>query len=160
MIFAAAFFARQLAQFRPDRREQLDDDGRADVRHDAQRSRWRNVRNAPPANVLYMPSKRRAGNFAPSKKLAANAVAVQTGNGDEASNRQTASIPSVNKIRDFSSGILKQLANVLKMERNMNQTSQSGLHRFGGFAAHDFARAALGFDLRLGRGAERARADD
>jgi hypothetical protein len=35
--------------------------------------------------------------------------------------RQIASTPSVNKIRDFSSGILKQLVNVLAMERNMRQ---------------------------------------
>ena len=37
----------------------------------------------------------------------------------------------MNKIRDFSSGILKQLANVLKMLRNMSQ-SRSGLRRLGG----------------------------
>ena len=36
-----------------------------------------------------------------------------------ASKRQTARIPSVNKIRDLSSGILKQLLRVLAMERNI-----------------------------------------
>ena len=33
--------------------------------------------------------------------------------------RQIASKPIVNKIRDYNSGILKQLTNVLKMLRNM-----------------------------------------
>src|SRR5450756_1138740 len=37
-LAAAALFPRQLAQTRPDRRQQLDDDRRADVWHDAQRT--------------------------------------------------------------------------------------------------------------------------
>src|ERR1017187_2591127 len=39
--------------------------------------------------------------------------------GINAASRQIASTPTVNKIRDFNSGILKQLANVLTMLRNM-----------------------------------------
>jgi hypothetical protein len=63
----------------------------------------------------------------------------------------------VNKIRDFSSGILKQLANVLKMLRNMSW-SRLRFRRFGGFADDHFTRAAFGLDLGLGRGTECVRA--
>src|SRR5882672_68644 len=75
-----------------------------------------------------------------------------------ASRRQTASNPSVKRMRDFSSGILKQLANVLRRLRNMGFSPGSSLRRFGGLAADDLHLAALGLDLRLGRCAERARA--
>jgi hypothetical protein len=46
--------------------------------------------------------------FSVQKKLA-SAAPSKPGMTDERINRQTASTPSVNKIRDFSSGILKQL---------------------------------------------------
>ena len=73
--------------------------------------------NAPPANVLYMPSN------PPLPwarwKYSVNAVPFKPGMRIYAISRHTANKPSVNKMRDFSSGILKQLANVLKMLRNM-----------------------------------------
>jgi pheromone shutdown protein TraB len=47
----------------------------------------------------------------------------------QAVKRQIASTPSVNKIRDFNSGILKQLANVLTMERNMRQNLIQAIKR-------------------------------
>src|SRR5208282_2825577 len=111
--------------------------------------------NAPPANVLYMPS-----NPPPPwarLKYSVNAVPFKPGMRIYAINRHTANKPNVNKIRDFSSGILKQLANVLKMLRNMSW-SRLRFRRFGGFADDHLARAALGLDLGLGRGTECVRA--
>ena len=49
-----------------------------------------------------------------------SAAPFRSGMRIHAINRQIASNPTVNKIRDFSSGILKQFANVLTMERNMS----------------------------------------
>ncbi len=79
--------------------------------------------SAPPANVFNRPS-------APPPfcewvcEIIVQRRAVQT---RECGSRQSAGRPparqSVNKMRDFSSGILAQLPNVLKMERNMNQSS-------------------------------------
>jgi hypothetical protein len=51
-----------------------------------------------------------------------NAVLSKPGMVMKVIKQQTASIPSVNKIRDFSSGILKQLANVSAMLRNIGQS--------------------------------------
>ena len=52
-------------------------------------------------------------------KISASAVLFKPGMVMNDISRHTANKPSVNKMRDFSSGILKQLANVLKMLRNM-----------------------------------------
>ena len=71
-------------------------------------------------------------------------------------NRTINSTPSVNKIRDFSSGILTQLPNVLKMERNMNPVQRQAFATDAGFTARNFTGAAFGFDLRPGRGAKGA----
>jgi hypothetical protein len=100
---------------------------------------------APPANVLYNPT-------APPPcelllKKFRNAVLSKPGMVMKVIKQQTDSIPNVNKIRDFSSGILKQLANVLKMERNMRQTPQSGFGQRAGFAADNFTCAAFGLDF-------------
>src|SRR5271168_2722578 len=78
-------------------------------------------------------------------------------------------------MRDFNSGILKQLLNVLTIEASMNQFENEMLLgcRFGHFRRfgrlrfrglgnleiNDFACAALRLDLRPRRGAERMGAD-
>jgi len=47
--------------------------------------------------------------------------AIQAGNGNEGFQPANCQHHHVNRMRDFSSGILKQFMKVLKMERNMNQ---------------------------------------
>src|ERR1035437_243883 len=109
--------------------------------------------NAPPAKVLYIPSR------PPSPPLVAKkfvrASPFKPGMRMTASRRQTAKSPSVNKILDLSSGILKQLPSVLAIERNIRQR-QLSLGRGSGFAGDDFHRAALGLDFCLGRRTDRA----
>src|SRR5665213_3317224 len=55
-------------------------------------------------------------------KCFASTTPSMPGTRTNVSNWHTASTPIVNRMRDFSSGILKQLANVLKMLRNMIQS--------------------------------------
>ena len=58
---------------------------------------------------------------------------------------------AVNKIRDFSSGILKQFVKVWISELNMMRCDTLlplGDHGFG--PRHHFALAALGFNFRFG----------
>jgi hypothetical protein len=117
---AAALFARQFAQFRPDRREQLDDDRRADVGHDADRADGATLQRAAGEHIVPCPSRRRCHAAFLRKILPAPCRPDRES--DEGNQPATASTHSVNQIRDFSSGILKQLANVLKMLRNMNQS--------------------------------------
>ena len=74
---------------------------------------------APPANVFNIPSGPPPCEWCVEIMLQAPCRS-NPGMRIHAISRTTASTPSVNKIRDFSSGILKQLPNVLKMERNMN----------------------------------------
>ena len=76
--------------------------------------------SAPPVNMLYMPSNaaaalRRAllGNKPPARRHPDPGMRII------AARRQIASTTSVNRIRDFSSGILKQLLKVLVMEASM-----------------------------------------
>src|ERR1039458_6838633 len=74
--------------------------------------------SAPPANVLYITSNP-APDWEFSLKNFASAWPSIPGMTMKAVSRQTASSMIVNKIRDFSSGILKQLPRVLAMERNI-----------------------------------------
>src|ERR1700678_2339447 len=78
---------------------------------------------APPANVLYKPS------MPPVPcdlvKLDARTFPSMPGSRTYPSTWATASNPNVNKIRDFSSGILKQLTKVLMKLRNMNQITRN-----------------------------------
>src|SRR5207249_3216948 len=74
--------------------------------------------SAPPVNMLYMPSTE-APLAACALKNSANVLPSRPGMRITASNRQIASTISVNKIRDFSSGILKQLLKVLAMAASM-----------------------------------------
>ena len=70
----------------------------------------------PPVNMLNRPS-------TPPRSFlsmySASAAPFSQGMGMSDARRQIASTPTVNKIRDFNSGILKQLANVVTMLRNM-----------------------------------------
>src|SRR6186997_2278318 len=75
---------------------------------------------APPVNRLYIPNTPPL----PPADLSKNAVSAtpsRPGIRTNAINRQTARMATVNKIRDFNSGILKQLVNVLAMEANMGR---------------------------------------
>src|SRR5664280_2556578 len=90
--------------------------------------------NAPPAKVLYRPSIPPPLCALWLKKLV-SASPFKPGIRIQVIKRQIASTPSVNKIRDFSSGILKQLVNVLAMERNMRQTCVQALAGLAGLAA-------------------------
>src|ERR1051325_1914038 len=74
-----------------------------------------------------------------------------------AATRQIPSNSTVKKIRDFSSGILKQLAKVLMMLANMKNSpaDQSGFDRRG--LGDQLARAALALDLQTRARAERVR---
>src|SRR5271170_7080133 len=110
--------------------------------------------SAPPANILTMP-------IAPPcewvLKKFRNAVLSKPGTVMNEISRTTTRIPTVNRMRDFSSGILKLLTKVLKILRNMVSPASS-LRGHGGFAADDLNRAAFGFDFRFCRSAERAHA--
>src|SRR5262245_17316338 len=91
-----------------------------------------------------------------------------------ASSRQIASTAKVKMIRDFSSGILKQLLKVLAKEESISTGVRNqepdlicprpsltlGLGLRGFFCRRNhFAGATFGFDLRLRRSTERVRAD-
>src|SRR5437867_1501027 len=64
---------------------------------------------------------------------------------------------AVNKIRDFNSGILKQLVNVLAMEASMAGGNSLSLGSQGLWQAGNFARSASRFDFGAGRSAEGVR---
>ena len=113
---AAAFFASQLAKRRHDRGEQLDDDGGADVGHDAQRADGAVFEGAPGEHAVHA---QHAAAPAWFRKKSAKAAPLRPGTRTTASRRQMARTIRVNKIRDFSSGILKQLLNVLAMAASM-----------------------------------------
>src|SRR5947207_9806040 len=84
------------------------------------------------------------------------------GTGITAITRQMPRTIRVKMMRDFSSGILKQLANVLAIAASMDQRlSKSGLWaRDLRLVRNDkFARTALPFDLRFGRSTEGMSAD-
>src|SRR5208282_4282303 len=88
--------------------------------------------SAPPVNRLYMPSRP-----PPAELLLKNSVKTapaRPGIRTNAINRQTARMATVNKIRDFNSGILKPLAKGLVMERNMRQKRVQALAGAAGFA--------------------------
>src|SRR5262245_32096711 len=72
--------------------------------------------------------------------------------------RAMARTMSVKKMRDFSSGILKQFRNVLMIFSIMRGASLLR-RRCGRLCFDDFACAALGFDLGPGGGAERVGRD-
>src|SRR5882672_7705183 len=71
--------------------------------------------SAPPVNMLYMPSNPPPSFEAFSAKNFVNAAPSSPGIGIMAATRQIPSTIRVKTIRDFSSGILKQLAKVLTM---------------------------------------------
>src|SRR5437879_13697414 len=81
--------------------------------------------SAPPVKRLYMPSTE-APLAAWVRKNSANTAPSSPGMRTTASSRQMARTIRVNKIRDLSSGILKQLLKVLAMAESMaNQNSKS-----------------------------------
>src|SRR5205085_12391479 len=79
--------------------------------------------SAPPVTMLYMPKTELA--IAPRwlSNQARSAVPSNPGTGTHAITRQMPRTRSVKIIRDFSSGILKQFANVLMIARNMGLKS-------------------------------------
>src|SRR5688572_12561942 len=111
----------------------------------AQRSR------APPVNMLYMPSKPPLSPWAAksSKYFDSNAPS-RPGTGSTEITRQIPRTSRVKMIRDFSSGILKQFANVLMMVFSI-AVSLKHYSAFGGFAdflalaAPDAGLVAAGF---------------
>src|SRR6185369_12531468 len=122
--------------------------------------------SAPPVNKLYIPSTD-APAAAWSWTYCANTPPSRPGMRTTAASRQIASTIMVNRIRDFSSGILKQLLKVLAIAANMDQLGslcRSGLggRRLGGLrlgANHHLAGTPTRFDLRASRGAEGVRDD-
>jgi len=73
---------------------------------------------APPVNVLYRPRTEDPACWCDSKNFA-SAAPFKPGIRTTASSRQIASTINVNRIRDFSSGILKQLLKVVAMAENI-----------------------------------------
>src|SRR5450759_222580 len=73
-----------------------------------------------------------------------------------ATTRQIPKISKVNRMRDFSSGILKQLAKLLAMLANMGGRMLERLFSWRGhrLSAGHFAGTAQTFDLFAGRSAE------
>jgi hypothetical protein len=69
--------------------------------------------------MLYMPINPLEFFPAPDRKYSAIAALSRPGVGTSEARRQIPSNSSVNMIRDFSSGILKQLPKVVKMEENI-----------------------------------------
>src|SRR5260221_13687 len=80
----------------------------------AQRSR------APPVNMLYIPRRPPPPRLAACSKNFDNATPSRPGIGIMAVSRQMPRTIRVKRMRDFSSGILKQLANVLTMAANIS----------------------------------------
>src|SRR5207249_8160234 len=74
--------------------------------------------SAPPVNKLYMPNREEPLAACRSKK-SARALPFKPGMRTTASSRQMARTIRVNKIRDLSSGILKQLLKVLAMAESI-----------------------------------------
>src|ERR1700722_8134381 len=103
---------------------------------------------APPLNILIIPSGELVWAWICSKNVF-NAAPSSPGTRTHASNRQIAGIIMVNKIRDLSSGILKQLLKVWKIDASMNSVVHPQL-RLGlsrRFGTDDFARSAFCLDL-------------
>src|SRR5579872_1734474 len=74
----------------------------------------------PPVNRLYIPKKPLVLLPPLVWKYVVSKPAFKPGQGISEANRQTPKTTSVKTIRDLSSGILKQLSNVLKMEENIS----------------------------------------
>src|SRR6188508_1786268 len=87
--------------------------------------------SAPPVNKLYIPSTPPpvVARFASNHSL--SAVPSRLGTVTHATTRQTASSKRVKRIRDLSSGILKQFANVSAMFLNMRGLDQNLLDLLG-----------------------------
>src|SRR5688500_5981461 len=75
--------------------------------------------NAPPVNRLYMPTTEFDILPAFESNHSRNALPSRPGTGTQAMTRHKKRTASVKRIRDFNSGILKQLAKVLKRLANM-----------------------------------------
>src|SRR5436190_22962249 len=119
--------------------------------------------SAPPVNMLYMPSKPPLPCLDILSKYSLRAWPLRPGMGIIEASRQMPRTTSVKMMRDLSSGILKQLAKVLAMARNMSvqelNKSNSGFGRRRRRRLNHLAGAAFAFDLRLGGGAEGMGAD-
>ena len=102
-----------------------------------------------------------AGNFCWREKYSDRAWPFKPGMRMTASKRHTASNPSVNKIRDFSSGILETLTEGAGDGAKHSKIFSKPDYAFGRsrrfFAGHDFTTfAAPGFNFGFGRGADGA----
>ena len=75
--------------------------------------------NPPPVNMLYMPSSPPAFLPGADSSHLLSAAPSNPGTGTRQAIRHIASTTMVKTIRDFSSGILKQLLRVLRMEVNI-----------------------------------------
>src|SRR5580658_3454242 len=123
--------------------------------------------NPPPVNMLYMFNKPPAPAFPGAEsKYFLNASPSNPGTGTNEASRQIASTRTVKPMRDFSSGILRQLFRVLRMDVNIGNSLGRLFVRFGRFLAFRLGRrfqidnltgAAQLFDFGPGRGAERVR---
>src|SRR6266480_3684955 len=105
--------------------------------------------SAPPVKRLYMPKKEPPKVSAFFSKYFTSSAPFNPGIVIQAMIRHRPRSNSVKMILDLSSGILKQLANVLAMARNMPQRwkrNDSVPGRFIFFGAGDFADTARGFD--------------
>src|SRR5881628_3323958 len=118
--------------------------------------------SAPPVNRLYIPITPPADAFWLWSNHSFSAAPSKPGTGTHATSRHTASSMSVNKIRDLSSGILKQFAKVSAMLLNMLQLLRLGSFlsfrsflSFGGFRSFLFFRPALRDSSGGGRGSFR-----
>ena len=115
----------------------------------------------PPVNMLYIPSKPLPRFAAPDRSRPSSARRPSRECGTRPISRQIPNTISVNKIRDFSSGILKQLLNVLRMdcEHESSVTASGASRRFAASlpARRPIGRPRLAFNLCPGRGAESVR---
>src|SRR6266704_1449078 len=118
--------------------------------------------SAPPVNMLHRVSTppAPASLAAWFSKYSDHAAPFKPGIGIIAVTRQMPSTISVKMIRDLSSGILKQLTNVLAMAAIMRPIRASPRLDGGSWLrAEDLARAAFGLNFGPGGRAEGMRAD-
>src|SRR5665213_3706732 len=104
--------------------------------------------NPPPVKRLYIPRKPLPMFFPPpASKKALSAPLSKPGQGTRQAKRQIPSTISVKTIRDFNSGILKQLLNVLRMALNILSKAYSdffSVSDFLGFAAFEISGFSAG----------------
>ena len=108
LLAARIAFARQPLQGRNDRRQQLQDDGGADVGHDAQRAH-RAFSKAPPLNRSNIPRNPPPAEAPIWAMNSRSATASTPGVGMAAIRRTTKISPNVKKMRCRSSGIFRLL---------------------------------------------------